>query len=735
MEDLQQYYHAKKGKWVDAEKWGQQSNHFFLTQLAKAGQLDSYLFRSVSYIYFRDLGRNITSPALQKRITDITKDIKQYLNSNQQQVSFDMAELYRIAEKESLEPVFFWLIDKLKWISAMLPEGLDKKEAKRKLIKIIAGVIIHEIEELKEQASPSVRRERLDQAVRIGYYYGLTYPLIDDLLDADLLTEHEKRVFASFIRQTLLTGKVSSIKQTDWQEANQSFMAAVHQELAEAFTYLKENQSIERQQDFLENAYLFFEGQEQDRQKRLDQADYTNEQLYLPVILKSASSRLIVRSFRSFSEDDRVEENMFHYGIYNQLADDLADLTEDLANHNVTPYTYFVTYHPQQPELINPFAMYWSVIYYFIHTMYPEKAEIREIILDRAVNGLKRLRVRLGKERYQSFMQQFSIDEKFDQTLEKFVKRTKNVAFFDKWMRDQMLETLGQNEQSKQQFLAKMQTTKVHIEGYLSIESMENTLEQAAGYSLAGSAKRLRPIMTWIMAKEGFGLSEQMILPLVKSVEYMHTASLIFDDLPSQDNALIRRGKQTLHAKYNPAVAELTGLWMTQKAVEEQALIKHQNPSLVLELIAYSTRITQEMCKGQWMDLEAKAKQLSLEELRKLSVYKTSLGFEASLMMPLILAGASADKKQAIKRLAYHAGIAFQIKDDLLDLEGDTEQLGKPAGLDQHNQSATFVTMLGVEGARREMWQDYLVARDCLAFLPPIPFFRQLLDYLLFRDH
>ena len=99
----------------------------------------------------------------------------------------------------------------------------------------------------------------------------------------------------------------------------------------------------------------------------------------------------------------------------------------------------------------------------------------------------------------------------------------------------------------------------------------ESPIIDAANYSLEGDGKRLRPIMTWVMGVNEYGLKQSAILPLLRSLEYMHTASLIFDDLPSQDNASIRRGRPTLHQVYNIATAELTGLFLTQKAVEEQA--------------------------------------------------------------------------------------------------------------------------------------------------------------------
>ena len=157
---------------------------------------------------------------------------------------------------------------------------------------------------------------------------------------------------------------------------------------------------------------------------------------------------------------------------------------------------------------------------------------------------------------------------------------------------------------------------------------------------LEGNGKRLRPIITWFMGVNAYGLKESTFIPLLKSLEYMHTASLIFDDLPSQDNASIRRGHPTLHQVYNIAIAELTGLFLTQKAIEEQASLEQFDARTVLKLIQYSAQMTADMCRGQAMDLESKGKPLTLEQLNMMCFYKTGIGFEASLIMPAILADA-----------------------------------------------------------------------------------------------
>jgi geranylgeranyl pyrophosphate synthase len=265
---------------------------------------------------------------------------------------------------------------------------------------------------------------------------------------------------------------------------------------------------------------------------------------------------------------------------------------------------------------------------------------------------------------------------------------------------------------------------------------MKEPIIDAANYSLAGDGKRLRPIVTWVMGVNEYGLNKSAIVPLLRSLEYMHTASLIFDDLPSQDNASTRRGRQTLHLVYNIAIAELTGLFLTQKAIEEQASLEQFDSKTILKLIHYSAQMTEVMCMGQAMDLDSKGKQLTLEQLNRLCFYKTGIAFEASLIMPAILANAEAFEMEALKKFAHHAGIAFQIKDDLLDVEGDQILLGKPIGKDVENNNSTFVSILGPEGARKEMWEHYCLAMEALQVVPRnTSFLKHLLNYLVNRDH
>jgi geranylgeranyl pyrophosphate synthase len=300
---------------------------------------------------------------------------------------------------------------------------------------------------------------------------------------------------------------------------------------------------------------------------------------------------------------------------------------------------------------------------------------------------------------------------------------------------------LKSERMEREDFLETIKTVRKQINDFLTIPEIENGLLtrepiiDAANYSLDSDGKRLRPIMTWVMGVDEYGLNKSSIVPLLRSLEYMHTASLILDDLPSQDNAPTRRGRPTLHKVYNVAIAELTALYLTQKAVEEQTSLDQFDSKTVLNLIQYSSRIVGDMCRGQTMDLDSRGNQLTLEELNRMCFYKTGIAFEASLIMPAILAHADKLEMDALKRFARHAGIAFQIKDDLLDAEGDLNVLGKPIGMDAENNNATFVSILGATDARKAMWEHYCLAMETLQEIPrKTAFLKHLLNYMVNRD-
>ncbi|PAV28058.1 geranyl transferase [Virgibacillus profundi] len=718
--------------------------HQYIRWMDKTGKLDDYLDRSISYIFMRDLGKALDTPEMKSRVQRSVDRLKNHLTKkdrvDREEQTFSMAGLYRFAEKEGVEPTLIWVMEKLKKVSSNIPDGMNATEAQRKLIKIIAGVVMQVMEEMGDETPARERKERLEKAIRLGYCYGLTYPFIDDLLDANILSPDEEKQYSDLIRTSLITGEVPDLGV--WTGNNKELIVYIHAELREAFLYIKDHQNPDTRDDFLGQSYVFFKSQEVDRAKDLSNGNYTNEELFIPVIMKAASSRLIVRAIIRASEDEGIDSRTFYYGIYNQLADDFADMFEDTKQGGVTPYTYYLKYHDTRPNLINPFEMYWAVIAYLIHDLYDSDPKTCEVILDRAINGLKRYKVRMGTEKYKEVMAIFTSGiPEFNNLIQYMVRKAVDVEFFDKLVRDHMIADLKKERKEQENFIDTVKSVRDEINENLSISQNEQEsfikvpIMDAANYSLEGDGKRLRPIMAWVMGVNEYGLDQTAIVPLLKSLEYMHTASLVFDDLPSQDDAPIRRGRETVHEVYNHAIGELTGLFLTQKAVEEQSLLESFDSRAVLRLVRYSAKMTAEMCKGQAMDLDSKGKQLTLEELNTICFYKTGKAFEASLIMPAILADKDESEMEVLKKFAYHAGIAFQIKDDLLDVEGDLDLLGKPVLKDAENNRSTFVSVLGVKHAKKAMWDHYSLAIESLQSLPQKDsFLKHLMNYIVNRD-
>lgn len=718
------------------------NDYKILSQLYTNGQLNSYLNRSLLYIYMRDLGVNPTDPQTKEQIQSMVQHLEEYFHPKNKQNTtkwIDLHWLYQKAEFYGVEETFIWLWEKLRQVDKNMPQKMNIEQSKRKLMKLIAGVVMHEWHTIQKQTDQKMQAKQIDRAIRIGYAYGLTYPFIDDFLDAKILSEKDEKRYSNFIRQTLLTGNVPQPEK--WDEPLNETMQYIYCELKEAFEYIHTQQAAENKKKFLLYAYIFFRAQEEDRNKSLENPNYSLEEIYVPIILKAAYSRLIVRTITQAPEEQETEQRIFYYGIYNQLADDFTDLFEDDKNQAVTPYTYYQRYKKARTDLLNPFVLYWTVIYFLTEKVYQSDSQVTDMIFCRIINSLQRLKKRIGDNAYHQLMQIFQIQNTpLNKMIQLAVSHAQNTEFLDKLLRDTLLEALKKQRNSEKQFIGQLQTLQHQINNWILFTPEERTVHgsdimiDAVNYSLHSGGKRLRSILTWMMAIEEYGLEESSIIPILKAIEYMHTSSLIFDDLPSQDQADIRRGQPTLHKSFDVATAELAGIYLMQKAVEEETKLADFKAENVLQLIQYTAKSAAKMCGGQSIDLRSKSQVLTIDELNEMCFYKTGIAFEVALVAPAILLGIQTDIK-ILKQFAYHAGIAFQIKDDLLDVEGSSENLGKTIGKDKENNRTTFVSLLGIKGAKKQMWTHYCLARKALQKRKwKTLFMNHLLDYIIHRE-
>lgn len=261
----------------------------------------------------------------------------------------------------------------------------------------------------------------------------------------------------------------------------------------------------------------------------------------------------------------------------------------------------------------------------------------------------------------------------------------------------------------EKQLQEKIAQIEVLLQAYLpKEEGYQRTILEAMNYSVMAGGKRLRPMMmqeAYIM----FGGTSQAIGPFMAALEMIHTYSLVHDDLPAMDNDLYRRGKKTTHHVYGEAMGILAGDALLNFAYETAAksfLLEPENVNIGKALIKLSEKAgVYGMVGGQVVDVEAEKKQevITKEKLDFIHHNKTAALIEAALAVGGILSGASDTEVQKLELVARKIGLAFQIQDDILDVIGKEEVLGKPIGSDARNEKVTYVTYEGIEKSKEDV--------------------------------
>ena len=261
----------------------------------------------------------------------------------------------------------------------------------------------------------------------------------------------------------------------------------------------------------------------------------------------------------------------------------------------------------------------------------------------------------------------------------------------------------------EKQLQEKIAQIEALLQAYLpKEEGYQRTILEAMNYSVMAGGKRLRPMMmqeAYIM----FGGTSQAIGPFMAALEMIHTYSLVHDDLPAMDNDLYRRGKKTTHHVYGEAMGILAGDALLNFAYEtavKSFWLEPENVNIGKALIKLSKKAgVYGMVGGQVVDVEAEKKQevITKEKLDFIHHNKTAALIEAALAVGGILSGASDTEIQKLELVARKIGLAFQIQDDILDVIGKEEVLGKPIGSDARNEKVTYVTYEGIEKSKEDV--------------------------------
>ena len=284
-------------------------------------------------------------------------------------------------------------------------------------------------------------------------------------------------------------------------------------------------------------------------------------------------------------------------------------------------------------------------------------------------------------------------------------------------------------------------------------EGRQKTVIEAMNYSVLAGGKRLRPVL---MREAYFmfgGRNEMIIGPFMAALEMIHTYSLVHDYLPALDNDEFRRGKKTTHAVYGPGIATIAGDGLLNfafetalQAAQECKDLPEYDGSVSSRMLAALTVLAEKagiygMIGGQCADIEAENRQdVTPDDLLFIHENKTGALIESALMIGAILAGASASDVHKMEQIGQNVGVAFQIQDDILDVIGDQDKLGKPIGSDEKNDKTTYVTFYGLDKSKEEVARLSDEALELLRELESQEghediFLEELITWLIHRDN
>ena len=263
----------------------------------------------------------------------------------------------------------------------------------------------------------------------------------------------------------------------------------------------------------------------------------------------------------------------------------------------------------------------------------------------------------------------------------------------------------------------------------------QSLIFEAMNYSLKAGGKRLRPILMLETFKL-FGEDESVVYPFMAAIEFIHTYSLVHDDLPAMDDDEFRRGQKTTHAKYGEDIGILAGDGLLNMAYEimSDSVVKNPSSAKAMAVIAKKAG-SYGMVGGQTVDVINEGKKLDLETINYIHNLKTAALIEASMMAGAILGGATDEQVLQVESIAKNIGMAFQIQDDILDVTGDEEKLGKPVLSDEKNEKDTYITLIGLEESKQKVEDLSNLAIDGINSLGENEFLVTLVEKLINREY
>ncbi|CAM4788123.1 unnamed protein product [Rotaria magnacalcarata] len=436
--------------------------------------------------------------------------------------------------------------------------------------------------------------------------------------------------------------------------------------------------------------------------------------IYLGPLLKSHFT-YTATAFMGGARMVNDSQRLWAMPFLGQLTDDCRDFDEDRREKSITPVTYFVEHND---SILNPFFVFLFVC----EDLYLESNREKDtgaFLGRRIIRTLRSLQNNLNE-----FLTIFTA--KLHPNLYKYILSIVNL--FDRVSDPEksifrFINRFAINYSFNHRKVETFAYDHLHlIEKQITIKTNENdALIRGMNHSLKAGGKRLRPLLL-LMVAQIYDIDIERIMPLARAIEYLHTSSLIFDDLPAQDNAPLRRGQPTLHmsiesdgdeipSSLTEGRAQLAAVNLIAHAIRLVSVdLKQQGFSYesINRVTAELSQSMDELCHGQFLDLQAARlkKSLTIFELDRIAELKTGKAIEIVLICPVILVEQDETLNiilERLRELGKLMGILFQMKDDLLDVEGNMQEIGKLPNIDLQNQTITYVSLLGIEKTRKRI--------------------------------
>ncbi len=303
-----------------------------------------------------------------------------------------------------------------------------------------------------------------------------------------------------------------------------------------------------------------------------------------------------------------------------------------------------------------------------------------------------------------------------------------------------MVKPMNFNEELQHRVIEIEELLKEHLP---PAEGCQRIVMEAMNYSLMAGGKRLRPILMLETFHFFKGQDLSLLKPFLAAIEMIHTYSLVHDDLPAMDNDEYRRGRKTTHVVYGEAMAILAGDGLLNYAFEtsgkafdiisrmdeKEKISAYEKTTKALQILSAKAGIYG-MIGGQIIDMEECEDKASKERIDLTYQLKTGALIEASMMIGAVIAGALPEEISKIEKIAGAIGLAFQIKDDILDITSTPEVLGKPVHSDEKNDKATYISIMNIESASKEV---ALISNKAIEEYKTLPYRNEFLESLIIK--